>query len=125
MDLIEIREYCLSKPFVKEDFPFDEVTLVFKVFDKMFALIDIDSVPFWMNLKAAPEDCIRLRESYDFISAGYHMNKKYWITVRIVNNIADNFLKELIDNSYNEVVRKLPKYKQKLIIERLSNESLQ
>lgn len=121
MDLFEIREYCLSKPYAVEEFPFDEETLVFKVFGKMFALIDIYSIPLSMNLKAQPEECIRLVETYDFIFPGYHMNKKYWITIKIVDNIASKFLYELIDNSYIEVVKRLPKYKQRVIFDSFAN----
>ncbi|ROL57392.1 MmcQ/YjbR family DNA-binding protein [Bacteroidetes/Chlorobi group bacterium Naka2016] len=121
MDLLQIREYCLSKPFAVEDFPFDDETLVFKVFGKMFALVDLYSIPAWMNLKVPTEDLVYLVERYAFIKPGYHMNKKYWITVQIVDNISDNFLMNLIDTSYNEVVKKLPKFRQKLIEESLKN----
>ncbi|MFN3780817.1 MAG: MmcQ/YjbR family DNA-binding protein [Candidatus Kapaibacteriota bacterium] len=117
MDLFAIREYCLSKPFSKEDFPFDEDTLVFKVFGRMFALLDISSNPLWINLKASPVDVVELCERYDFIRPGYHMNKKYWITVEIVNKLHDAFLFKLIDNSYIEVTNKLPKYQRKMINE--------
>lgn len=114
-------EYCLAKPFAVEDFPFDDETLVFKVFGKMFALLDIVSIPPWINLKANPSDVVNLIETYEFIFPGYHMNKKYWITVVLVDNISDSLLKRLIDNSYLEVVEKLPKYRQKIIEESLAN----
>ncbi len=121
MDLFAIREYCLSKPFSKEDLPFDEDTLVFKVFGRMFALLDISSNPLWINLKANPEDVVELCERFDFIRPGYHMNKKYWITVEIVNEICDAFLFELIDNSYLEVTKKLPKYQREIINKAIEN----
>ncbi|MGB9772147.1 MAG: MmcQ/YjbR family DNA-binding protein [Candidatus Kapaibacteriota bacterium] len=116
MDLLQLRDYCLAKPFVTEEFPFDDETLVFKVFGKMFALLDIYSVPPWLNLKANPFDVVSLVETYEFVSPGYHMNKKYWITVQLVDNIENNLIYRLIDNSYFEVVKKLPKYMQKLIL---------
>ncbi|MCX7909747.1 MAG: MmcQ/YjbR family DNA-binding protein [Ignavibacteria bacterium] len=121
MDLLEIINYCLSKPFAEEDFPFDDETLVFKVFGKMFALIDLFSLPLSISLKADPEEVIRLRENYEFIFPGYHLNKKYWITVKEVKYIPVSLLKRLIDNSYLEVVYKLPKYKQKLIMSKLED----
>lgn len=120
MDLLQVCDYCLSKPFVVEDFPFDDETLVFKVFGKMFALVDIVSIPPWINLKADPNDVVTLIETYEFIYPGYHMNKKYWITVKLVDNISTTLLRKLIDNSYFEVVEKLPKYKQKIIKEKLA-----
>lgn len=124
MDLFEIREYCLSKPFSQEDFPFDEETLVFKVFGRIFAILDIYAKPHWINLKANPEAVVELCERYNFIRPGYHMNKKYWITVEISNSLSETFLFQLIDNSFSEVIKKLPKYQQKMIIQATKNGKL-
>lgn len=108
-DLIQIREYCLRKPFSTEGFPFDNSTLVFKVFGKMFALIDIFSLPLEISLKCDPILAIQLREKYSFISPGYHLNKIHWITVTIDEKCRPQLILDLIDNSYKEVVKKLPK----------------
>jgi predicted DNA-binding protein (MmcQ/YjbR family) len=115
MNVETIREYCLSKKGTKEDYPFDEVTLVIKVVDKMFALISLDSIPLQINLKCDPEKAIELREKYDNVLPGWHMNKKYWNTIILDGNIRWNELKDWIDDSYDEVLKKLKKHeKEKL-----------
>jgi predicted DNA-binding protein (MmcQ/YjbR family) len=108
MNIEEFREFCLSKKGVTESFPFDETTLVFKVIGKMFALTDTED-DFSINLKCDPEKAIELREKYPSVQPGYHMNKKYWNTIYIDGSIGDGELKSLIDDSYNLVVRSLPK----------------
>ncbi len=74
MNIEEIREYCLSKKGTKEEFPFDEVTLVFKVANKMYALTNLDG-DLKLNLKCDPEKAICLREEFEAIKPGWHMNK--------------------------------------------------
>lgn len=108
MNIESLREYCLSKKGATESFPFDDVTLVFKVCDKMFALTGLDQ-KLSINLKCDPEKAIELREKYSFVIPGYHMNKTYWNTVLIDNTVPDHLIREWIDNSYKEVVKKLPK----------------
>ncbi len=109
MDLIQIRCYCLAKPGTSESFPFDESVLAFKVMDKIFALTNIDVVPVRINLKADPDEAIDLRESYQEITPGYHMNKKHWITVACMGRINMALLQSLIDRSYGLVAASLPK----------------
>lgn len=108
MNIEELREYCLSKPHVEECFPFDEVTLVFKVAGKMFLLTNLDG-DFSINIKNTPEKVSGLIEEYASIIPGYHMNKTYWITVLIDGTISDRLIYGWIDESYNEVVRKFSK----------------
>ena len=108
MNVEEYREYCILKKGVTESFPFDEVTLVFKVMGKMFALCGLENVPLRINLKCDPERAIELREEHDGIIEGWHMSKKHWNTVYL-NKISKNLTKELIDHSYNLVVSKLTK----------------
>lgn len=106
----EIREYCLSKKMVTESFPFDEVTLVFKVADKMFALLNVESQSeLSINLKCNPEKAIELREQYSFIIPGFHMNKKHWNTVLLDSTANRELIFQLIDDSYNLVVGGLSK----------------
>lgn len=112
MNIEELREYCLSKKAVTEGFPFDDVTLVFKVMDKMFLLTNIEG-ELRMNVKCNPEKAIELREEYPCVLPGYHMNKKYWNTIVLDGSVSDHNLKEWIDDSYNLVVEKMPKKKQK------------
>lgn len=110
MNIEEFREYCLAKKGVTESFPFDDKTLVFKVMGKMFALAGLEYNPAQANLKCDPDRAIELREQYDgLITAGYHMSKVHWNTVEIERNLPDELVIELIDNSYNLVVRGLTK----------------
>ncbi|OFX80639.1 MAG: MmcQ-like protein [Bacteroidetes bacterium GWE2_29_8] len=108
MDIELIRDYCVIKTGVEESMPFGNDILVFKVYGKMFALLNLKE-PFSLNLKCEPEYSIKLQEEYSSIKAGYHMNKKHWITVIIDYNITGIMLNKLIDDSYNLVKLKLPK----------------
>jgi predicted DNA-binding protein (MmcQ/YjbR family) len=114
MNIEEFREYCLAKKGVTECFPFDENTLVFKVMGKMFALTDLVDA-FSLNLKCDPEKALELRERYSCVTPGYHMNKKMWNTVMMDDSISDTLLKQWIDHSYEEVVKKLTKAEQKTL----------
>lgn len=108
--LDSVRTYCLKKAGkITEEFPFDEETLVFKVNGKSFLLTNVNELPVSMNLKCDPERAILLREKYEAIQPGYHMNKKYWNTVDADGSIPEKLVYELIDHSYEEVVKKLPK----------------
>lgn len=108
MYLDDLRNHCLQKTGVSEGFPFDKNTLVFKVFGKMFALTDVDVFDS-INLKCDPEKAIDLRERFHGIQPGYHMNKKHWNTVALMNDVSDQLLFELIDHSYLLVYNSLPK----------------
>lgn len=112
MNVESIREYCISKKGVSESFPFDEVTLVFKVMNKMFGLLSLDG-ELRINLKCEPEKAIELREHYDFVLPGYHMNKQHWNTIVIGDFLSDDLIKEWIDDSYNLIVKSLTKKLQK------------
>lgn len=109
MNVEELNEYCLTKPFTATSCPFGPDTLVFKVFDKIFALTGLDEIQLSVNLKCRPEYAIELRERYPAIVPGYHMNKKMWNTVQVDELMDDILLKHLIDHSYTEVVKGLPK----------------
>lgn len=105
MNIEEFREYCLSKKGTSEDTPFGPDTLVFKVLGKVFALTGLDNPEFKVNLKCEPNYAIELREQYDFIIPGYHMNKAHWNTISMEK--AGNLLsKSLTDHSYDQVVKK-------------------
>ena len=109
MNIEDIRKYCLSLSGTEEDYPFGEDTLVFKVAGKIFALASLDSIPLHINLKCDPETAIELREMYEAVIPGYHMNKKHWNTVILDGTIKVKELKEWIKNSYNLVVNGLSK----------------
>lgn len=109
MNIEQFREYCIAKKGVTESFPFDDKALVFKVMDKMFALTGLESNPATANLRCDPERAIELREEYDgLIIPGYHMSKKHWNTIEI-EKVSPKLLTELIDHSYDLVVRGLTK----------------
>ncbi|WP_291914015.1 MmcQ/YjbR family DNA-binding protein [Chitinophaga sp. CB10] len=108
MNIEQFREYCLSLPGVTEEFPFGEQTLVFKVKGKMFALTDIELFES-INLKCDPEEAIELRERYDGVTPGYHMNKKHWNTVDMHSHLPNKLILEWTKNSYDLVVKGLPK----------------
>jgi len=109
MHIEAFRAYCLAKKGVEETFPFGETTLVFKVMGKIFALTGLDEEEFRVNLKCDPARAIELREQYADIRPGWHMNKKHWNTVIFEGTLEDAFLQELIDHSYNLVVKSLRK----------------
>ena len=114
MDLEQFREYCLGKPGAAEDMPFGEDVLVFKVAGKMFALASLDEVPVTANLKCDPDLALELRDRYEQVRPGYHMNKKHWNTIEIGTGIPDAELRHMIDHSYGLVLKSLPKKKKVL-----------
>lgn len=119
MNIETFRDYCLAKKGTEETFPFDEVTLVFKVMGKMFALTGLEHEEFRVNLKCDPERAVQLREEHpDHIIAGWHMSKKHWNTVYFERGLDTKLLKEQIDHSYDMVVKKLTK-KDKAILQSL------
>ncbi len=113
MDLAQFREYCLSKPRATEGTPFGPDVLVFKVRGKMFALAALEEVPTTVNLKCDPELALELRDRYEQIQPGYHMNKKHWNTVEIESGIPDAEVREMIDHSYELVTQSLSKAERK------------
>ncbi len=109
MNIEDFREYCLSKPETEESLPFDENTLAFKVAGKIFALTNLANPELTVNLKCDPEKAILLREQFEEVIPGYHMNKKHWNTISFEGSIPLKLLKEMIDESYFLVVKSLKK----------------
>ncbi|QXV66079.1 MmcQ/YjbR family DNA-binding protein [Mucilaginibacter sp. 21P] len=107
MNIEDIRDYCLAKHGVTEGFPFGEETLVFKVGEKVFLLTGLGNNSF--NVKCDPERAIELREQFNEVQPGYHMNKKHWNTVCTDGSLTAKQLKEMIDHSYDLVLNGLPK----------------
>lgn len=109
MHIEAFREYCLSKKGVTESFPFDAVTLVFKVMGKMFAIAPLERIPTQANLKCDPDRAVQLREAYDGrILPGYHMHKSHWNTLYL-EQLPEDLILELIDHSYDLIVASLPR----------------
>jgi predicted DNA-binding protein (MmcQ/YjbR family) len=114
VDIDAIREYCLGKPGkVKEDMPFGEDTLVFKVQGKIFLLLSMMARPLAINLKCDPERAVDLRERYDSVRPGYHMNKKHWNTVILDGKVPTKEVLAMIDHSYELVADARKKTKTK------------
>ncbi|WP_139958553.1 MmcQ/YjbR family DNA-binding protein [Flavicella sediminum] len=109
MNIEELRAYCLSKAYVTESFPFDEKTLVFKVGGKMFALTGLERFPPAINLKCDPDYALELRDVYEAIQPGFHMNKKHWNTIYYQDEVSPTLLLKLVDHSYDLVVKSLTK----------------
>ncbi len=103
------REYCLGKSGAAESMPFGEGALVFKVGGKMFALLSLDDVPPRVNLKCDPDLALELRDRFEQVRPGYHMNKRHWNTVELERGLPDTELKKMIDHSYDLVVKALPR----------------
>ena len=114
MFIDDFRTYCLAKPGVTESTPFGPGTLVFKVMNKMFAVTGIDDFEF-INLKSSPEVAIELREQYEGIKPGWHMNKTHWNSVFTDGSVSDQMILSLTDDSYHEIVKSLPKKTQKAL----------
>ena len=111
MNIETLREYCLSKNHVTETFPFGEETLVFKVVGKIFLLAGLEN-PDRFNVKCNPERAVSLREEYEEVQPGYHMNKTHWNTVYMNGRLSDSQLMQMIDHSYDLIVSSLPKKQQ-------------
>lgn len=108
MNIESFRSYCLSLKGTEECMPFGDETLVFKVMGKMYALAGIEQFTS-INLKCDPEEAIELRERYDSVIPGYHMNKKHWNTVLMDGRLPDALIKDWTLKSYNLVVKSLTK----------------
>ncbi|QHI38275.1 hypothetical protein IMCC3317_36650 [Kordia antarctica] len=120
MNIELLREYCISKPAVTEEFPFDQDVLVFKVLGKMYALTSLkgwEAGTASINLKCDPEKAEELREAYESIKPGFHMSKTHWNTVELYQGeLSTKFIQELIDDSYYLVIQGMTK-KQKAALE--------
>jgi predicted DNA-binding protein (MmcQ/YjbR family) len=108
MTLGDLIDYALTKPETEETLPFGPDVLVLKTNGKSFLLISLNSDPVQFNAKCDPEKALQLREMYDGIVPGYHMNKKHWNTVLLDGTLPPQLVRELIDHS-NELVRPRPK----------------
>ncbi len=111
MDLPELIDRCLAKPGCEETTPFGPEVLVYKVGGRMFALTDPAEFPPRINLKCDPDRAVGLREEFDAITPGYHMNKRHWNTLVLDGSVPADLIAELLDHSYELVVASLPRAK--------------
>lgn len=109
MNIEDVREYCLSLKNTSEHLPFDDVSLVFKVENKMFLLLPLDAEEPKISLKCNPDYTEELRERYNAVEGAYHFNKKYWNSIYLDRDMPDDEIKKWIDHSFREVIAKLPK----------------
>lgn len=105
--MIDVNAVCAGFPGATLTFPFSEETAVYKVGGKIFALTGVDRATS-INLKAEPADVTGLVETHSAIERGYHMNKKHWVTVQLDGSLPDQLIAELIEDSYDLIVDKLP-----------------
>lgn len=109
----EVEKYLLKKHGAWLDYPFDETVAVYKVGPKdsakMFALVSEKSDPARVSLKCRPELAEHLRQKYETVMPGYHLDKKHWNTIICSGQLSDDEIFGLIDLSYNLVVEGLPK----------------
>ncbi len=103
----ELEEYILSLPNAKLDYPFGKDVAVYKVpvgtEEKMFALIPEGKQPVSVSLKCDPQLAILLREKYESVMQGYHLNKKHWNTILLTGQLPDHDITGLVLHSYNLV----------------------
>ena len=125
MDIIEFREFCLSLPEVEECLPFDEVTLVFKVGGRMFAVVGLDN-PIGFVVKCDPDRAMALRDRYEQVKAAFHFNKKHWNSLRFEGKMSDQQLEAEIRHSYLLVVRQnvTPKARRVEILQQIEQEGI-
>jgi len=114
MDIETFRKYCLSFDGAMEKLPFEKATsqydkdlLVFYVAEKWFCFVNIDKFDF-CDLKCDPQESKELREKYQGITPGYHMNKKHWVSVSFNSDVPDSIIMELVQKSYELIVASLP-----------------
>jgi len=103
LDHKTVEDYILSMPNAKLEYPFGEGTAVYKAQDKMFALIAETKDPLQLSLKCDPLLAETLREKYETVLEGYHLNKKHWNTIILSGQLPWEEVQGLILHSYNLV----------------------
>jgi predicted DNA-binding protein (MmcQ/YjbR family) len=109
VDAVELRRWCLAQTGAVEDFPFGPQTSAFKVAGRIFALSALGRTPLEVSVKCDPGLAVDLRTTYAAIRPGYHLNKRHWNTVTLDGSLADDLVRDLVEDSYDLVVSALPK----------------
>jgi predicted DNA-binding protein (MmcQ/YjbR family) len=115
MNPAELRDYCLSFTGAEETFPFGPETSVFKVAGKMFALSQLGADSLRVSLKCKPELAEGLRGAHAAVLPGYHLNKRHWNSVIIDGSVPDDAVRNMIEDSYDLVVSKLPRTRRRAL----------
>ena len=118
MDVDGARAYLLSKPEAIEDYPFGPDVEVMKIHGQMFATLATEAGEGRMNVKCDPDQALALRDIFDAVIPGYHMNKKHWNTVKLDGSIPVGEIERMIDHSFALVVGGLPKKVQQGLLAR-------
>ena len=116
MSIESLNQYLLSKNSTTTGYPFDKNTIVFKVINKMFALVSENETPVRINLKCDPEETQILRGLHKSIIPGYHMNKEHWNTLILDGSLPDELIFKMIDDSYDLVIKGLKKSEQEKLL---------
>ena len=125
MDHQQVHQYIIDKPEAVLQHPFGDEVHVYKVNNKMFATLAIGKIgkgeqegelEYWLNLKCDPEEAIMLRDIFQSIIPGYHMNKRHWNTIILDGTIPQGEIERMIDNSFLLVVNNMPKQEQRSIL---------
>ena len=111
----ELRDRCLSLPGAEETFPFGPENSVFKVAGKVFALSRLDATPLRVSLKCEPLLAERLREAHAAVIPGYHLNKRHWNTVILDGSLPDEMVGDMIEDSYDLIVSRLPRSRRRAL----------
>lgn len=108
-DLEQLRACLLDFPGARQETPFGPEVLVYKVGNKIFAILGWEQVPLAISLKCDPDNARFLREHFPAVRPGYHLNKKHWNTVTLDGSIADDDIRKMIVESYELVQASLNK----------------
>lgn len=103
MDHKTVEDYILSMPNSRLDYPFGKDVAVYKISDKMFALIQEGKDPVRLSLKCDPQLAVLLREKFESVQAGYHLNKKHWNTLILSGQLPWEEVQGFIRHSYQLV----------------------
>jgi predicted DNA-binding protein (MmcQ/YjbR family) len=115
MSPADLRDRCLSFTGAEETFPFGPETSVFKVGGKMFALSQLAAESLRVSLKCDPQLAEELREAHAAVIPGYHLNKRHWNTVIVDGSLTDETIRDMIEDSYDLVVSKLPRARRRAL----------
>lgn len=111
----KLRAHCLAFPGAAETFPFGPETSVFKVEGKMFALSRLTGSPLTVSVKCEPALAEQLRQMHPAVTPGYHLNKKHWNTVVLDGSVTDQLVKDMVEDSYDLIVSRLPASRQRAL----------
>ena len=115
MDPDQLRRCCLSLTGTEETFPFGPENSVFKVGGKIFALSRLDGDPLRVSLKCEPALAEQLREAHPAVIPGYHLNKRHWNTVIIDGSLPDEMIADMVEDSYDLIISKLPEARRRAL----------